>query len=113
MRFSTSLPALFLLIGPFVSAKLHKQGLCADNVAEPTPEDPWVDQQWVYNDAATRAMCNSYRNRNTGGEWWDTCPDCQMTVISNLPMCISNDGHMGGDEIEYYCHKHGAEASLA
>jgi len=68
MHFSTILPALFVLMGSLVSADVHPQGLCVD----------LVGGQYVYNDAATKAMCTSYKNRNTGNNDWDKCPDCTM-----------------------------------
>lgn len=68
MQFSTILPTLFVLMGSFVSAELHVQGLCVDSVGG----------QYVYNEAATKAMCEAYKNRNTGNEQWDKCPDCVM-----------------------------------
>ncbi|RMZ72238.1 delta(24(24))-sterol reductase [Pyrenophora seminiperda CCB06] len=86
-----------------MGAKLHPQGLCIDSVGG----------QYVYNEAATKATCEAYKNRNKGGEQWNQCPDCKMTVISNLPLCQSEGWHIGGDELEFYCKKNGAWGSMA
>jgi hypothetical protein len=68
----TSIPTLILsalsLFASIATADLHYSGLCVD----------YVGDQPVYNDAATQAACTAYKNRNTGGEQWDTCPDCAM-----------------------------------
>lgn len=73
MRFSaTLLLSSLTLFAPFATAELHNSGLCIDTIGGQT----------VYNDAATKAACEAYRNRNTGGEQWDTCPDCAMVSIS-------------------------------
>jgi hypothetical protein len=72
MRTQTSLLALFALIAPFVSADLHSDGVCVDVVGG----------QNVYNVVATIAACTAYLNRNTGGEQWDTCPDCTMVSVT-------------------------------
>lgn len=63
------------LFAPLASASLHNSGLCVD----------YVGDQAVYNDAATKAACTAYKNRNTGGEQWDTCPDCAMVSYSPSP----------------------------
>jgi hypothetical protein len=68
MRTQSSLLALFALIAPFASADLHSDGVCVDVVGG----------QNVYNGVATTAACTAYLHRNTGGEQWDTCPDCTM-----------------------------------
>jgi hypothetical protein len=72
MRTQSSLLALFALIAPFVSADLHSDGVCVDVVGG----------QNVYNAVATTAACTAYLNRNTGGEQWDTCPDCTMVSVT-------------------------------
>lgn len=33
---------------------------------------------------ATKCACEAYRNRNTGDNQWDQCPDC--TFVSPLPL---------------------------
>jgi hypothetical protein len=73
MRYPSSLLALFALTAPFVSADLHSDGVCVDVVGG----------QNVYNEVATTAACTAYLNRNTGGEQWDTCPDCTMVSALN------------------------------
>ncbi|KAH7408501.1 hypothetical protein DE146DRAFT_629407 [Phaeosphaeria sp. MPI-PUGE-AT-0046c] len=87
----------------YVHAVLHSDGVCFDIVGG----------QNVYNEIVTRAACASYLQRNTGGEQWDTCPDCAMKVIGNLNVCHSDAWHIGGDELNHYCEKHGAGGSLA
>ncbi|KAH7117443.1 hypothetical protein EDB81DRAFT_767236 [Dactylonectria macrodidyma] len=63
----------------------------------------------------TAKACTRYRNRNTGDEWWDWCPDYTNTLgtysttvkYKNLEYpCYSGEGHMGGDEWEYYCRQY-------
>jgi hypothetical protein len=68
MRSSSTLVLLSVFVTSFVSAGLHSDGVCFDAVGG----------QNVYNIAATTAACESYLARNTGGEQWDTCPDCTM-----------------------------------
>jgi hypothetical protein len=72
MRASSTLFAFAALLTPFVSAELHSDALCVDKIGGQT----------VYNEAATTAACIAYRNRNTGGEQWDTCPDCVMVSLA-------------------------------
>lgn len=72
MRNSTLLLALSAFMLGSVHAKLHSDGVCFDNIGG----------QNVYNEAVTSAACKSYLGRNTGGEQWDTCPDCAM--VSSL-----------------------------
>ncbi|KAK3209366.1 hypothetical protein GRF29_69g1545995 [Pseudopithomyces chartarum] len=103
----TSIPTLILsalsLFASIATADLHYSGLCVD----------YVGDQPVYNDAATQAACTAYKNRNTGGEQWDTCPDCAMQTVGGLPSCHSPAQHIGGDELSYYCEKNGSGGSLA
>ncbi|KAG8162005.1 hypothetical protein KVR01_007770 [Diaporthe batatas] len=74
------------------------------------------------NNAATDAACIKYRNRNTGKEQWDTCPDCTSGVLADfttqssrgdLRVCNSPGWHIGGDEWEYYCKQSGADLGKA
>ncbi|PWY83998.1 hypothetical protein BO83DRAFT_384436 [Aspergillus eucalypticola CBS 122712] len=86
-------------------ADLHYTGLCYDS--------PGKDVK-VFNKAATEKACASYKNRNTGSQQWDQCPDC--TVLSDqdlLYYCKSEGQHIGGDELSYYCGQAGADGSLA
>ncbi|PQE07272.1 hypothetical protein CJF31_00004966 [Rutstroemia sp. NJR-2017a BVV2] len=83
------------------TADLHHNGICVNTGSG----------QNVYNSAATEAACTNYRYRNTGSKWWDTCPDCHM-VNTGSPYCRTDAGHMGGDEITYYCKLHGADNAL-
>jgi hypothetical protein len=70
MRFSVAVSALFVLMGSFVSADLHKEGLCIDKIGG----------QYVYNADATKKACDAYLQRNTGDKQWDKCPDCKMVM---------------------------------
>ncbi|KAF7861569.1 hypothetical protein EAF04_008131 [Stromatinia cepivora] len=93
--------ALLSLVGLSV-ADLHKYGICADIKGG----------GYVYNHKATEDACAAYKNRNTGDEQWDKCPDCYMDT-SDIPHCQTDGWHMGGDEWLYYCEQNGAELSLA
>lgn len=72
MRSTSTILLLTTLLAPFVAARLHASGICVD----------YKNDVAVYNEAATKASCGNYRVRNTGGEQWDTCPDCEM--VSDL-----------------------------
>jgi hypothetical protein len=58
-------------LAPFASASMHSDGVCYDDKGGAR----------VYNEAATIASCGNYKVRNTGGEKWDTCPDCEMVSL--------------------------------
>ncbi|POS70317.1 hypothetical protein DHEL01_v211286 [Diaporthe helianthi] len=97
-------------------AKLHKWAVCADNLEQGYLGNgtPWgfghnAYKYYELNSDATKCLCKYYKNRNTGNKKWDKCPDCYYDGIQ----CISNDWHMGGDEITYYCTKKcGANTSV-
>ncbi|KAF7933894.1 uncharacterized protein EAE98_003603 [Botrytis deweyae] len=93
--------ALLSLVS-FTLADLHTNGICIDS----------KEGFDVYNADATAKACTNYKNRNTGSEQWDTCPDCTM-ITTGIPHCESADSHIGGDEMEYYCQLNGAGGSLA
>jgi hypothetical protein len=78
MRASSTLITIAALLVPFASAELHSDALCVDKIGG----------QAVYNQAATTAACTAYRNRNTGGEQWDTCPDCVMVSLDRRAKLI-------------------------
>ena len=118
----TKLAILFsVLLAPLVAADLHNVGICVDHKGKTT----------VYNSNATQAACRDYLARNTGSKQWDQCPDCTMvrtatqceedntrlTVvkknIGELDVCSSEAWHIGGDELNHYCKKNGAGASMA
>ncbi|KAG8162297.1 hypothetical protein KVR01_008062 [Diaporthe batatas] len=71
------------------------------------------------NAAATKKACAAYRNRNTGNEQWDKCPDCTIGWRQSQDptycaiTCNSNGEHIGGDEWLYYCKQAGADDSDA
>ncbi|UPL01981.1 hypothetical protein LCI18_012915 [Fusarium solani-melongenae] len=58
-------------------------------------------QPWGFDklNSATKCACDRYKNRHTGLQWWDSCPDCTFDGTN----CRSNDRHIGGDEMHYYC----------
>ncbi|KAF7954165.1 hypothetical protein EAE96_005296 [Botrytis aclada] len=93
---------VLLSLASFALADLHVNGICVD-------EKSGVN---VYNADATAKTCTNYKNRNTGSEQWDTCPDCTM-ITRGIPHCESADLHIGGDELNYYCKQSGAGGSLA
>ncbi|EGU86523.1 hypothetical protein IWW34DRAFT_791100 [Fusarium oxysporum f. sp. albedinis] len=77
-----------------------------------TPFSPSYNWQTTYEVLAdaTKCACDMYKQRNTGGEMWDTCPDCTFDGT----ICNSAEGHMGGDEFTYYCEeKCGAQGAEA
>ncbi|KAK1974172.1 hypothetical protein LZ30DRAFT_741257 [Colletotrichum cereale] len=106
----------FASLAVSVTAKLHFQASCVKDLVEaPSGGTPgsvsytW-DQYYEILGEATRCACELYRQRNTGNKQWDQCPDCQFDGV----YCNSNDWHIGGDEMAYYCtEKCGAEASIA
>ncbi|KAF7908731.1 uncharacterized protein EAF01_004486 [Botrytis porri] len=91
-----------LSLASFTLADLHSTGICVD----------YKNDAIVYNSAATIAACTNYRNRNTGSEQWDQCPDCNM-ITTGTPHCRSDAWHIGGDEWYYYCQQNKAGDSLA
>lgn len=42
----------------------------------------------IQNNLATKAACAAYRNRNTGTNQWDTCPDC--VAVSSTCSCSTS-----------------------
>ncbi|TEA13820.1 hypothetical protein C8034_v004376 [Colletotrichum sidae] len=113
----TSLLTLSALTAVAV-AKLHNAGVCVDarvrgSTGNGTPWGPGYGSYTDYeiNTAATKCACGYYKNRNTGNNQWDKCPDCTFDGLQ----CLSNGWHLGGDELTYYCEKkcgaQGAEAN--
>ncbi|OHE98672.1 hypothetical protein CORC01_06123 [Colletotrichum orchidophilum] len=104
------------ILAASVTARLHHQGFCVKDRSEaPVGGSGWsVSYTWsktyeIMPDA-TKCACIFYKNRNTGNEKWDQCPDCTFDGLS----CNSSAQHIGGDELEYYCsEKCGAEGSEA
>ncbi|KZM18977.1 uncharacterized protein EKO05_0011313 [Ascochyta rabiei] len=104
MRSTSTVLFLATLLAPFVAADLHSAAICIDTKGGAS----------VYNAAATKKACESYKARNTGNKQWDSCPDCQMKVIGNLNLCHSGGWHIGGSEMKDYCNRlGGAGGSLA
>lgn len=107
--------AVFTATGVF--ADLHSSAVCVDNRSEsPSGGTAWsVSYSWVKDyeilPDATKCACDYYKNRNTGDNQWDQCPDCTFDGLG----CNSAAWHIGGDEFTYYCEKkcgaQGAEAN--
>ncbi|OLN87405.1 hypothetical protein CCHL11_09591, partial [Colletotrichum chlorophyti] len=97
-------------------ARLHTSAVCVQNRnSQPiggtgfSVSYNWLKTYDIDNDA-TKCACDHYRNRNTGSNTWDTCPDCAYDNIA----CNSPTKHIGGDEFTYYCEKKcGAEGAEA
>ncbi|KAL0934631.1 uncharacterized protein CTRU02_211430 [Colletotrichum truncatum] len=116
MQIST-LATLALMAGVAV-AKLHNAAVCVNNrrIGSTGNGTPWGLGYGSYKDyeiatEATKCACNMYKNRNTGNNQWDKCPDCKFDGLQ----CVSGAWHIGGDEMTYYCEKkcgaQGAEAN--
>ncbi|KAL1297518.1 hypothetical protein AAFC00_005035 [Neodothiora populina] len=99
-----------------VAADTHKVAVCVTGRQSApiggtgfSPSYNWAKRYEVLPDA-TKCACDMYLARNTGGKWWDTCPDCAFDGFQ----CSSPAGHIGGDEMNYYCNKKcGAQGSEA
>ncbi|KAF7128655.1 hypothetical protein CNMCM5793_003506 [Aspergillus hiratsukae] len=102
---SSYIPA-FLILAAGASASLHNIAVCVtDRQYAPIGGTAWSvsynwAEQYTIDTAATQCACNFYRNRNTGSNWWDTCTDCYFDGT----YCNSPGWHIGGDEMNYYCH---------
>ncbi|CAI7638537.1 unnamed protein product [Penicillium glandicola] len=112
----TSVPLLVLLAGS-AAAKLHSVAVCVSDRKYSaiggtafSPSNNFAVQYEILPEA-TKCACDFYKQRNTGSNQWDQCPDC--TFDGNY--CRSADWHIGGDEFTYYCedlcHAQGAEAN--
>ncbi|CAG7561993.1 unnamed protein product [Fusarium equiseti] len=108
--------ATFLALASIASARLHSQAVCVTNrhysQSGGTPFS--VSYNWNVNyeilPDATKCACDYYRRRNTGNNKWDKCPDCWFDGL----VCHSDDWHIGGDEMTYYCeNKCGAQGAEA
>ncbi|KZL78405.1 hypothetical protein CT0861_08703 [Colletotrichum tofieldiae] len=114
MQITSLIP--FVALAAVASARLHSSAVCVtDRTSQPVGGTPFsVSYTWSENyeilPDATKCACGYYRNRNTGNEQWDQCPDCQFDGLQ----CNSAGWHIGGDEFDYYCEKKcGAEGSEA
>ncbi|PVH92822.1 hypothetical protein DM02DRAFT_575219 [Periconia macrospinosa] len=112
----TYLAVTLPLLG-FALADLHQYAVCvtgrtySESGGTPfSPSQTWAKQYEILP-GATKCACDYYRNRHKGNEHWNSCPDCYFDGLQ----CVSNDWHIGGDEITYYCEKlcgsQGAEAN--
>ncbi|RSL68427.1 hypothetical protein CEP54_002796 [Fusarium duplospermum] len=115
MKYTTVTALLSLTSGVF--ADLHNVAVCVSerkySSIGGTPFSvsyTWAKEFEMLPDA-TKCACEAYRNRNTGDNQWDQCPDCTFDGT----YCNSAGWHIGGDEITYYCeeicHAQGAEAN--
>ncbi|KAK9417308.1 hypothetical protein SUNI508_08888 [Seiridium unicorne] len=99
--------AILLLTVPGIMADLHSSAVCVKNRVEtPVGGTGWsVSYNWAKNyeilPDATKCACNYYKQRNTGNQQWDQCPDCTFDGLG----CNSVGKHIGGDEMDYYCNK--------
>ncbi|KLU85827.1 hypothetical protein MAPG_04847 [Magnaporthiopsis poae ATCC 64411] len=111
-----SYASVLLALTACATAKMHKNAVCVQGRRQSpiggTPFSPsynWA-KDYEIDAHATHCACAHYKRRNTGNNWWDSCPDCKFKDI----VCVSNAGHIGGDEFTYYCEKkcgaQGAEA---
>ncbi|KAF2714593.1 hypothetical protein K504DRAFT_368438 [Pleomassaria siparia CBS 279.74] len=103
MQFTASILLVVASLSSFVVADTHNAGVCVN----------YEGGQAVYHADATVAACGNYLQRNKGTELWNTCPDCAMTNKGGINFCGSAAGHIGGDELSYYCKLNGAQGSLA
>ncbi|KAH0438328.1 hypothetical protein CcaCcLH18_03315 [Colletotrichum camelliae] len=104
MQFSTLFLAAIACATGAV-ANLHTQAWCVTNGLQ--DNDP-------KNSDATQAACAQYKQRHTGNEQWDICPDCEIGVKDkDVQVCNSAAKHIGGDEWEEYCIQFGAEKGKA
>lgn len=69
---------------------MHEWAFCVKNRVEApsggtafSPSYSW-NKNFDIDTNATQCACTMYRNRNTGGEWWDTCPDCVYDEVCTL-----------------------------
>ncbi|OLN81877.1 hypothetical protein CCHL11_06999 [Colletotrichum chlorophyti] len=114
-----NIPILVALAATGVLGDLHEFAVCVQNRQEaPIGGTPFsVSYSWgkTYNidQTATKCACDYYKQRNTGNKQWDKCPDCKYDATQLA--CHSPGKHIGGDEMDYYCHKkcnaQGAEGS--
>ncbi|GJC97448.1 hypothetical protein ColKHC_06274 [Colletotrichum higginsianum] len=96
----TTIISLAVMTGVAV-AKLHSSAVCvtARKYGSTGNGTPWGITYGSYKDYeilpdATKCACNYYKNRNTGNNQWDKCPDCTF--------------------MNYYCEKKcGAQGSEA
>ncbi|TLS24999.1 hypothetical protein PpBr36_06908 [Pyricularia pennisetigena] len=115
MQISKIVSVAGLIMG--AAARLHSAAVCVQNRSYGSTGNgtPYGLSYGSFTDyeidtSATQCACGYYRNRNTGNNQWDHCPDCAFDGIQ----CVSNAWHIGGDEMEYYCsHKCGAQGSEA
>ncbi|KAH7066675.1 hypothetical protein BKA63DRAFT_495583 [Paraphoma chrysanthemicola] len=103
------LKAIFtaLTLTSCVVANLHFYAWCSNRVFKGLQEEEEA------NSKATEDACARYRNRNTGNNQWDKCPDCTPGVRGDVRVCNSPAKHIGGDEWDYYCKQVGADYGSA
>ncbi|OQE19595.1 hypothetical protein PENSTE_c015G08306 [Penicillium steckii] len=107
----------FSILAGCAFAKLHNVAVCVTgrkySEVGGTPFSPsytWSKDYEILPDE-TKCACDLYKQRNTGSNQWDQCPDCNF----DGNYCHSEGWHIGGDEMTYYCekkcHAQGAEGN--
>ncbi|TLD09547.1 hypothetical protein PspLS_11857 [Pyricularia sp. CBS 133598] len=106
MQISQLVTLVGLIMG--ASARLHSAAVCVQNrsygsTGNGTPYGLSYGSfaDYEIDTAATQCACIFYKNRHSGNNQWDSCPDCVFDGIQ----CLSNGWHIGGDEMTYYCDK--------
>ncbi|CAI7612907.1 unnamed protein product [Penicillium glandicola] len=65
-----------------VLADLHNFCACGKRTGSNAVQGAY----WDFNTDATTTACTRYRNRNTGDNAWDQCPDCEEPAPKLLAM---------------------------
>ncbi|KAK1703463.1 hypothetical protein BDP67DRAFT_549793 [Colletotrichum lupini] len=85
----------FATFAVFATVYMHNAAVCVKNrqrgsTGNGTPYGitygSWTEYE--IDTAGTQCACNHYKNRSTGNNQWDKCPNCHFD-----------------DEITYYCEK--------
>ncbi|KAJ5175150.1 uncharacterized protein N7482_001027 [Penicillium canariense] len=109
--------ASVLVLAAGALAKLHDVAVCVSNRkitqsgGSPYHGGYTWEKSYEILEKATQCACDYYKQRNTGNNQWDHCPDCTFDGT----YCRSAGWHIGGNEMNYYCeqlcHAQGSEGS--